>query len=113
MDETVRSGTVNAETPLPKMLQDVSLHDLMRIDAGLEGDWSPTVVTVWSRDGGFMGFEGVTRTHPSYRPCLELYFEDSWLGLHCYTRSGAEYVFDEGFANRVIAYVEGVLKSRR
>ena len=102
---------MNDQTPLPEIIREISLDTLLRIDVALEGNWSATVVTVWSRDRGSIGCEDVVHTHESFKPSLELYFDGSWLGLHCLTRIGGKNVFDESFATRVIAYVEEVLNN--
>jgi hypothetical protein len=96
------------DKPLPQLLGEVSLDTLERVDVGLEGDWSPSVVTVWSRTRGLIGFDDVTRSHPSFKPSLELYFKSSWLGIHCYKLRAGENQFDAPFATRVIEYIERV-----
>ena len=88
---------------------DVTLNDLTRIDAGLEGDWSSSVQTVWTRAGGHRGFYDVVRQHETCRPSIELYFRDSWLGCHCYRRVDNVNVFDEAKASRLIDEVEHAL----
>jgi len=91
---------------LPPIVREISLSGLRRIDVALEGNWSPTVVTVWSKEKGLLGFFKVVRSHPTFKPSLELYFDDAWLGIHCYRRTEGQNVFDEEFARRVIKYVE-------
>jgi hypothetical protein len=99
---------MRASHGLPEILTEISLERLIRIDAGLEGDWSPTVVTVWSSDDGLVGFEAVADRHPVFKPSLELYFDGAWIGVHCFRRVGDENVFDEELARDVIGYVEEV-----
>jgi hypothetical protein len=91
---------------IPDILSRIPLDGIVRIDAGLEGDWSPSVATVWSRESGFVGFSNVIRSHPSHNPSLELYFDGAWLGIHCHTRINGKNVFDETFARRIIEFVE-------
>ena len=91
---------------IPSIVCKISLDAIQRIDLALEGDWSPTVVTVWTCEQGALGFAEVTRTHPTNKPSLELYFTDSWLGIHCFTHTAGQNVFDEEFASRIIDYVE-------
>lgn len=91
------------------ILSFLPLTELTRIDVGLEGDWSPTVCTVWDREMGLVGFGHVTREHQSFKPSLELYFSDSWVGFHCYKVVEREYVFDEQFVREVIAEVEAAI----
>jgi hypothetical protein len=94
---------------LPAPLGNVPLSSIVRIDAALEGDWSGTVVAVWTRDDGLLGFDAVRRADPARRPALELYFPGFWIGLHCCTEVGGTFVFDEARARAVIAHVEARL----
>jgi len=87
-------------------LNNFSLDKLTRIDVGMEGDWNPSVVTVWSRERGLLGFARVARRHPIFKPSIELYFEDGWIGLHCYTRIDGQNHFDESKALEIIRMVE-------
>jgi len=95
---------------IPNLLKSVPLDGILRIDVALEGDWSPTVVTVWSRESGYMGFSKVIKSHPTYKPSLELYFQSVWLGVHCFTRTNGVNVFDKDFASQIIDYVESNLR---
>jgi len=95
---------------IPKILKHTPLGGILRIDVALEGNWSPTVVTVWSSDSGYIGFSKVIKSHPSFKPSLELYFQGAWLGIHCYTREKGKNVFDEYFARKIIDYVEKSLR---
>jgi len=95
---------------IPDLVRSVPLDGILRIDVGLEGDWSPTVVTVWSREAGFMAFSGVIESHPTYKPSLELYFQGVWLGIHCFNRTNDENVFNKDFARQVIDYVGSKLR---
>jgi hypothetical protein len=94
---------------VPDLVKSILLDGILRIDVALEGDWSPTVVTVWSRETGFAGFSKVTQSHRTCKPSLELYFQGVWLGIHCFRRINAENVFNEDFARNIIDYVEGKL----
>ena len=96
---------------LRSLLSACPLEDLTRIDVGLEGDWSPTVRTVWTRDGGRSGFSDVAREHRSHKPSVELYFVDGWIGLHCFRRIGNVNVLDETMVERVIDDVENAIGS--
>lgn len=91
---------------LPAIVREISFDGLTRIDVALEGNWSPTVVTVWTRETRFVGFSEVARSHPTFQPALELYFKNAWLGIHCYRHTEGQNVFDEELARRVIDYVE-------
>jgi hypothetical protein len=96
---------------LPRILTGISLDYLVRVDAALEGDWNATVVTVWTRADGLVGFESVTTSHPTFKPSLEIYFEDGWLGIHCYDRVDERNVFDEQMARHLIHHIEARLPS--
>ena len=98
---------------IPLIVREISLDKIQRIDLALEGNWSPTVVTVWSREQGVIGFADAILTHPDNKPSLELYFEDSWLGIHCFNRIDGQNVFDEEFATRIIEYIESRCKMDR
>ena len=91
---------------LPRLLSACPLADLMRIDVGLEGDWSGSVTTVWSRANGWQGLSRVVRGHEKFKPSLELYFIGGWIGLHCFNRVGKTNVLDEAFLQRVVLQVE-------
>ena len=94
---------------ITELLESVRLNGITRIDVGLEGNWSPTVVTVWNRETGIIRFDHVKRAHPIHKPSLELYFHGTWLGIHCFCQIKNELVFDQELAERVIEYVEGKL----
>ena len=87
------------------LLETAPLHAVLRIDIGLEGDWSNSVVTVWTREAGFTGFETVAAAHARFKPSLELYYDGGWIGLHCYQDDGTNR-FDEALAREIIARVE-------
>jgi len=97
---------------LPALLSACPLADLTRIDVGLEGNWSPTVTTVWTRESGRLVLSEVVREHECFKPSLELYFEDGWIGLHCFRRTANVNVLDEARLLRVVRDVE-VACSRR
>ena len=95
------------------LLSACQLDDLLRIDVGLEGDWSTTVRTMWTRADGLLKPAGVVREHAFFKPSLELYFSNGWIGLHCFRRLGSSYVLDEEFLKRVIDRVETALAAER
>ncbi|MCG8604711.1 hypothetical protein MJD09_06905 [bacterium] len=80
------------------------------MDVALEGDWSGTVVTVWDRNRGPADFWEVTRSYPSFKPSLELYFLGAWVGIHCSKREDDKNVFDEDFARKIIEYVDKMVR---
>ena len=92
------------------LIESLSLDGLTRIDAALEGDWSGTVSTVWTRDHGLLGFGAVPQSHPEYVPSIELIFADCWVGLRCSAREDDRNVFDEALARRIIDLVERRLR---
>lgn len=51
---------------IPSILREISLGEIKRVDAALEGDWNRTMVTIWNRDKGSLGFSKVTRTHSRF-----------------------------------------------
>ena len=97
---------MSADDAVPAALHAIPLDAIMRIDAALEGDWSATVVPLWTRAGGFLGFDGVVRRHPDRRPALELYCPGYWVGIHCCREEAGAFVLDEARARAVVAYVE-------
>ena len=88
------------------LLSACSIDELTRIDVGLEGEWSQTVQTVWTRDDGWLSQKDVVREHASLKPSLELYLVDGWIGLHCCKWDGRVYVLDESLMERVVQDVE-------
>jgi hypothetical protein len=88
------------------LVESLELHDLVRIDASLEGDWSRAVAIVWTREGGFLGFAAVPVRHPQHFPSIELIFPGHWLGIRCSLRDREQNVFDERLARSVIDLVE-------
>jgi hypothetical protein len=97
------------ERTLPKVLEEITLTDLNRIDVALEGDWSSTVSTVWKREDRFLGFSGVATSHKVFKPSIELYFGNYWVGIHCFKSLDGKYVFDDQLALAIIDYVEAKL----
>ena len=95
-----------SDKPIPKIIEEISLNELNKIDVALEGDWSSTVVTIWTCEKGFQGFSEVARSHERFKPSLELYFDGMWVGLHCFNRVDNENVFDEQLAMKVVEYVD-------
>ena len=85
---------------IPEIFSSIPLRGILGIDIALEGDWSPTVVKVWSRDSGSIGFTKVVESHPLHKPSIELYFQDFWLGIHCFTRENDVDVFDKSIVKK-------------
>jgi hypothetical protein len=97
---------VKREQEIRALIGRLSLDALVRIDAGLEGDWSDTATIVWTRERGLMGFGGVPTSHSDYVPSLELMFPNYWVGVRCFVRDRDQNVFDETLATAVIDLVE-------
>jgi hypothetical protein len=91
---------------LPDWLTLVPRDRLLRIDLGLEGDWSATVTTVWRPGTGFLGLGTRPWRHADYRPALELYLEDGWIGVRCERRDDRGFDVDEPRLLEVIRWVE-------
>ena len=88
------------------LLEGIPLDGILRIDVGLEGDWSGSVVTVWTRDWGLVGFDQVVRSHSDHRPSAEFYFDGAWVGVHCFRIEEGRNVFDEDLALELVRQVE-------
>jgi hypothetical protein len=99
------AGTMRVPSSLPQWLQSVPVERVVRIDAGLEGQWSETVTAVWSPESGVVNFSDVVRSHPDYRPALELYLDDCWIGIPCSVFQDGRHVLDEDKARQLIEYV--------
>lgn len=97
---------------IPDVVKKIHLGDLLRIDVALEGNWSPTVATVWTRDNGFIDFLKVKKSHKVFKPSIELYFEDFWIGIHCFERIGNKNIFDEKLAMNIIDFIDKTLKKK-
>jgi hypothetical protein len=97
---------ITPNTPIPDIVKNQSYAELKRIDVGMEGNWNPTVTTVWEREKGLIGFEKVIRNHPEYKPSLELYYKDGWVGVHCYRNEKDQHEFDETLALHIIRHIK-------
>ena len=94
---------------LRPLLAACQLDDLTRIDLGLEGDWSESVQVAWTRDAGSQHVNRQRVEHPSFKPSLELYFKDGWIGLHCFRRVGDKNLLDEVLLEELIGLVETLI----
>ena len=88
------------------VIKKISVENIKRVDVALEGDWNRTVTTVWDRKKGFEGFSKVKKQHAIYKPSVELYFHDYWVGIHCYRRMKGKNVFDTELALKIIRYID-------
>jgi len=88
------------------LLGAIPLNGVRRIDVGLEGDWSGTVVTVWTRDQGLVGFDEAVRSDLDRKPSAELYFDGAWVGVHCFRVDDGRNVLDEDLAMELVRQVE-------
>jgi hypothetical protein len=89
-----------------ELIERLSLDDLVRVDVGLEGDWSPSVTTVWTREHGLLGFDEAPHGHGRHIPSVELIFPEHWVGLRCFVREADRNIFDERLARAVVDLVE-------
>jgi hypothetical protein len=97
---------MNNHKNIPLIVREIPVDGIQKVFAALEGDWNSTMVTIWTRDKGLLGFSKVTRTHSTFKPSIELYLEDTWLGIHCYKKINGKNVFDEEFAINLLEYLE-------
>ncbi len=88
------------------LVRAIPLDGVERIDVGLEGDWSGTVVTVWTRDQGLIGFDQAVPSDADHKPSAELYFDDAWVGVHCFRVDGGRNVLDEDLVMQLVQQVE-------
>ena len=102
---TIENDLPDTSESIPHWLSAVPVDLVIRIDVGLEGNWSETVEPVWSRSVGFIGFQKVARSHPQHRPAVELYLADGWIGIPCFRVSDGQNVLDEAKARLLIDYV--------
>lgn len=91
---------------IEEIIMQLPLTKLKRIDSALEGNWSQTVTTIWTREDGFIGFSKVTKSHSTLRPSLELYFEGWWVGVPCCQLRENMNLFDERLALEIIRRIE-------
>jgi len=96
-----------AQCRIPDWLNSFDPASVVRIDVGLEGDWSASVWTLWSRESG-RDLEASMPSGPtSLRPAAELYLRDGWIGVHCGRWDGGVYTLDEGLLSALVGFVEG------
>lgn len=98
---------------IPDLIEKLPIESLIRIDMGLEGNWNPTVSTIWTREAGFKRFSTSGLSHPIFKPSLELYFPGIWIGLHCFRSDAGQNLFDKNLASEVVNFVEAKLKSTK
>lgn len=97
---------MNNTPELPPVIRQIDLKPILRVDYSMEGDWNRNLKVVWSAKDGFLDYNQINRSHPEHKPCLELYFDGYWLGIHCYRDEGGEHVFDEEKADAILNYIE-------
>lgn len=83
----------------------IEMDSLTQIDAGVEGRWADTVVTVWTPADGLSLDRALHLRDPERKPSLELMFPAHWVGVHCFTTSGGGFALDADAAKDIIAYV--------
>ena len=82
------------------------LPQVVRIDLGLEGDWSRSVTCIWDRETGYRGLPEAFPAGPGLRPCLELYMEGGWIGIHCFVVTERGHGLDRERARSVVEQVD-------
>ena len=82
------------------------LPQVVRIDLGLEGDWSNSVTCVWDREEGYRGLPDALPVGRGLRPCLELYMEGGWIGIHCFVEHEGAHVLDRERARSLVEAVD-------
>jgi len=94
---------------LPDVLKEINLFGIIRVDYSMEGNWNDNLKVLWTREDGFLGFDGITIAHETFKPCLELYFDDYFLGIKCFKRIGNQNVVDKEMIDLIIKYIEFVV----
>ena len=97
---------MNSQSKLPEVIKEINLREILRVDYSMEGDWNQKLNAIWSKEEGFLGYEGMNVSHENHKPCVELYFDGYWLGIHCYEQVDNQNVFDEEKASLMIKYIE-------
>lgn len=91
---------------LPDVLKEINLNGIIRLDYSMEGNWNHNLKVLWTREAGFLGYDGITLAHKSYNPCLELYFDGYFLGIKCFKRKGNLNVIDKELIDLIIKHIE-------
>ena len=91
---------------VPDWANSITLSQVVRIDLGLEGDWSETVVCVWNPQDGFLGVPPAFPPHHDLRPALELYMPGGWIGIHCAVTVDGGYAVDEERLRKITECVD-------
>ena len=94
---------------LPNVLKEINLYGIIRLDYSMEGNWNDNLKVLWTREDGFLGYEGITESHETYNPCLELYFDGYFLGIKCFNRIENKNVVDKEMIELIIKYIEFVI----
>lgn len=94
------------KSKLPSILEQINIDTIKRVDVALEGNWSNTVVTVWNANEGFIGFDKAIKSHRNLKPSIELYFTNTWIGIHCFRMEKNLNIFDEQYALNIINFIE-------
>jgi hypothetical protein len=106
-DSTAAGGAPrNVTALLADVLACAPVEELLRVDAGLEGAWTESARTLWSRGDGLSGAEAFHLRDRTSLPCLELMFTDGWIGVRCSVRRRDSNVLDEALARHFIATIE-------
>lgn len=97
---------MTSQSKLPNVVKEINLQAILRVDYSMEGNWNHNLKVIWSKKEGFLGYEGINTAHEIHKPCVELYFDGYWLGIHCYKVIDGKNVFDQEKADLIIEYIE-------
>ncbi|MFC1615890.1 hypothetical protein ACFL21_02010 [Patescibacteria group bacterium] len=97
---------MNNPSQIPDIIKKIDLQDILRIDYALEGDWDKTLEVIWKKNKGLINFDKIIKSHKTFQPTIELFFEDHFLGIMCYKETKDGYIFDEEKAKVIIQYIE-------
>lgn len=88
------------------------VDQLLSVDGGLEGAWTESARTLWSRHDGLSDATAFDLRDNASLPCLELMFPGGWIGVRCSVRQGDHNVLDQRLARTLIRSVEQRLAGR-
>ncbi len=93
------------EKSVLELLNNIDFGKLTRIDVGLEGEWTKSVKTIWSKDTDSIFLKDFSITSFERKPCIELCFPFYWIGIHCF-RKNEEYCLDLVLVNEIIEFIK-------
>ena len=93
------------DADLSRIIDNLPLSRLERIDCAFEGDWSGSVHTIGSTEAPDVRLPDTTWATDRYKPSIELMFDSTWFGILCYTEEDGIYRLDVPRATVIIDYV--------